>query len=93
MPKIKASRGDKRGHTLVPAMAYVVSVLIISGATLIASIVYASPNYPQFRKPIEYVGYTLLAVVCIGLLTKTAFDIHAEFFIAARNCGTREKKD
>jgi hypothetical protein len=93
MPKSKVARGDKRGHILVPTLAYVVSVLTISGATLIASIVYASPDHPQFRKPIEYVGYAFLAVVCIGLLTKAGFDIHSEFFIAARSCGTREKKD
>lgn len=93
MPKSKASGECKPVHTLVPAIAYVVSVLIISGAALIASIVYASPDYPQFRKPIEYVGYALLAVVCIGLLIKAGFDIRAEFFNAARSCGTREKKD
>jgi hypothetical protein len=76
----KASGMGKRLRRLAPAIAYVVSVLIISGATLIASIIYTSPNYPQFRKPIECLGYALLPVACIGLLTKAGFDIYAEFF-------------
>jgi hypothetical protein len=85
MPENQTFVKGKTVHSLVPAIAYVISVLIISGATLIASIIYASPNYPQFRKPIEYVGYALLAVVCIGLLTKAGFDIHAEFFNGRHN--------
>jgi hypothetical protein len=84
MPENQTSGKGKTVHSLVPAIAYIVSVLIISGATLIASIVYASPDYPQFRKPIEYVGYALLAVVCAGLLTKAGFDIYSEFFKGRR---------
>jgi hypothetical protein len=84
MPKNEISAEGKYVHSLVPVIAYVISVLIISGATLIASIIYASPDYPQFRKPIEYLGYALLAVVCVGLLTKAGFDIYAEFFSGRR---------
>jgi hypothetical protein len=85
MPKSKGSGEGKPVHSLVPAIAYAVSVLIISGVALIASFIYTSPNYPQFRKPIEYLGYALLAVICVGLLTKAGFDIYTEFLKSRRD--------
>jgi hypothetical protein len=84
MPKDQTSGKGKTIHSLITAIAYVISVMIISGATLIASIIYTSPDYPQFKRPIEYLGYALLAAVCVGLLVKAGFDIYAEFFQGRR---------
>jgi hypothetical protein len=84
MPEDKASGRGKRVRSFVPAIALVASILIISGSTLIASIIYTSPDYPQFKRSIEYLGYALLAVVCVGLLVKAGFDIYAEFFQGRR---------
>ena len=84
MPENRISGKGKTVHRLVPAIALVISVLIISGTTLIASIIYTSPDYPQFKKPLEIIGFSIVSAILVGLLIKAGFDIYAEFFKGRR---------